>query len=61
MSSVMKSWEATTKKVKRWRWKIVAKAVQQRDKKSTHAANSFNCLFYTMHAAAIHPKSKNTF
>ena len=35
--------EATTKKLPEW--KIVAKAV--RDKKATHAANSFNCLFYT--------------
>ena len=35
--------EATTKKLTGW--KIVAKAV--RDKKATHAANSFNCLFYT--------------
>ena len=36
--------EATTKKLTEW--KIVAKAVQG-DKKATHAANSFNCLFYT--------------
>ena len=36
--------KATTKKLTEW--KIVAKAVQG-DKKATHAANSFNCLFYT--------------
>ena len=40
----MKPNEATTKKLSEC--KIVAKAVQG-DKKATHAANSFNCLFYT--------------
>ena len=40
--------EATTKKLTEW--KIVAKAVQG-DKKATHAANSFNCLFYTTRRA----------